>query len=404
MLTAPRMSDSPATSQRDFLFVQSTTEVGGAESVLLNLFSSSAELRRRSVIASLSFGAGDLPARLRALGAEVVELPRARLREPLGIARTLVALRALIRSRGVRVVVGNGAHPQIFGGAAARLGGARSVFIVNMIHAVPLLANDARDALAIRSPCDLMLPVSRASQATLERLRPDVESRLLYNGTPLREVSEADARAARAELGADEGDLLVGVFGRLQRWKGQDIFVEAAGRVASQRPRIRFVVVGGSVFGLEPEFADGLRTRARALGLADRMAFTGFRTDVARLMAACDVVCHTSRVPEPFGMVVIEAMSLGRPVIATRGGGPSEIIHHEETGLLVPAADDVALGNAILALADDPALRRRIGAKGAARVRESFTIDRMASDLLRHLDSVPGAPSASTTVHPGMPG
>jgi len=391
MLTAPCMSSSATTSQRDFLFVQSTTEVGGAESVLLNLFSSSAELRRRSLIASLSFGTGDLPGRLRALGAEVIELRRARLREPLGVARTLLALRGLIRSRGVSVVVGNGAHPQILGGAAARLGGAKSVFIVNMIHAVPLWANDVLDALAIRSPCDLMLPVSQASKMTLERLRPDVESRLLYNGTPLREVSAADAGAARAELGAEAGDLLVGVFGRLQRWKGQDVFVEAAARVASQRPRTRFVVVGGSVFGLEPEFAEGLRTRARELGIGDRMVFTGFRTDVARLMAACDIVCHTTRVAEPFGMVVIEAMSLARPVIATRGGGPSEIIDRDGTGMLVPAEDDAALADAILALGDNPELRQRIGEKGAARVHESFTIDAMVANLILHLDSVPGA-------------
>jgi glycosyltransferase involved in cell wall biosynthesis len=389
------MPESASSSQRDFLFVQSTTEVGGAEVALLNLFSASAELRRRSVIASLSFGEGDLPARLRAAGAEVVELPRARLREPLGLARTLLALRGLVRTRHVRVVVGNGAHPQILGGAAARLSGAKSVFLVNMIHAYPLWANDARDALAIRSPCDLMLAISKASQATLARLRPEVETRLFYWGAPLREVTEAEARAARAELGAREGDLLVGVFGRLQRWKGQDVFVEAAARVARERPASRFVVVGGSVFGLEPEFAQALRDRAQALGLADRIVFTGFRTEVARLMAACDVVCHTSRVAEPFGLVVIEAMSLARPVIATRGGGPSEIMDSDETGLLVPAEDPAALAGAIAALADDPERRRRIGARAAARVRESFSIDIMAANLLRHLDSVPGAPVRS---------
>jgi hypothetical protein len=81
-------------NRRDFLFVQSTTEVGGAESVLFNLFENSAALRGRSVVASLSFGDGNLPARLREIGAEVVELPRARLREPVGVGRTLARLRA----------------------------------------------------------------------------------------------------------------------------------------------------------------------------------------------------------------------------------------------------------------------------------------------------------------------
>jgi glycosyltransferase involved in cell wall biosynthesis len=382
------MARSRAGSDRDFVFVQSTSEMGGAESALLNLFTTSDELRRRSLIVSLGFGKGDLPARLRAAGAEVVELPRARLREPFRVARTLLALRALVRERGVSVIVGNGAHPQIIGGAAARLAGVKSVFLVNMIHAVPLWANDSRDALAIRSPCDLMLAISKSSQATLEQLRPHVEKRLLYWGTPLRPVSEADAQAARTRLGAGAGELLVGVFGRLQRWKGQDVFVEAAARVLREHPDSRFAVVGGSVFGLEPEFADGLRARAQALGIADRIAFTGFRTDVPALMAACDVVCHTTRVAEPFGLVLIEAMGVGRPVIATRGGGPSEIIDSDELGLLVPPDVPAALADAIVALARDPDRRRRMGALALARVRDSFTIEVMAANLVRHLDSV----------------
>src|SRR6516225_3788041 len=89
-----RVDDAP---ERDFLFVQSTTEVGGAERVLLNLFEASPELRRRSLIATLGFGSGDLPERLRLLGAEVVEIPRARLRQPLRLVGTINSLRRLAR-------------------------------------------------------------------------------------------------------------------------------------------------------------------------------------------------------------------------------------------------------------------------------------------------------------------
>jgi glycosyltransferase involved in cell wall biosynthesis len=382
-------------NRRDFLFVQSTTEVGGAESVLFNLFENSAALRRRSVVASLSFGDGNLPARLREVGAEVIELPRARLREPVGVGRTLARLRALARTRGVRAVIGNGAHPQIVGGLTARLAGIRSAFLVHMIHAHPWWRNDTLDALAVKSPCDLMLAVSKASLATLEQLRPRVTKRLLYNGTPLRAVSADDAAQARAELGIRDGEILFGVFGRLQRWKGQDVFVEAAAEVARRVPQARLAIVGGSVFGLEPEFLEGLRRRAAELGLGDRLIFTGFRKDVARLMAACDVVCHTTRVAEPFGMVVIEAMALGRPVIATRGGGPSEIIDPDVSGVLVPPEDPRALAAAMAALAEDAGRRQAIGARGAARVRESFTIDRMASELVAHLDALVGGGGAA---------
>jgi glycosyltransferase involved in cell wall biosynthesis len=373
---------------RDFVFVQSTTEVGGAETALLNLFTASPDLRRRAVIVTLSFGEGDLPARLRAVGAEVVELPKARVRQPLRLARVVGRLRDLIRVRGARIVVANGAHPQIIAGLTARTTGARSVFLVHMIHAHPLWRNQPLDALAVASPCDLTLSVSEAAHAAMAKLRPSRDNRLLREGTPLRTVSEADRIAARAELGVAPHESLIGVFGRLQRWKGQDVFVKAAAKIASARPRSQFVVVGGSVFGLEPEFFQELKRTTAAFGLTDRLRFTGFRTDVPRLMAACDVVCHTSRVPEPFGLVVVEAMALGRPVVATEGGGPSEIVSAADLGVLVRPADAEALAAAVIALIDDPARRRAIGVRAAAHIAANFSIDVMAANLVRHLDDL----------------
>jgi glycosyltransferase involved in cell wall biosynthesis len=257
-----------------------------------------------------------------------------------------------------------------------------------MIHAAQLLKNDPRDIAALKGPCDLMLAVSKAAHATLGTLRPRVESRYFYAGTPHREVAAGEARAARAELGVKDDEVLFGVFGRLQRWKGQDVFVEAAAEAARLRPATRFIVVGGSVFGLEPEFAAALKQRVSTLGLEGRIQFTGFRDDVARLMSACDVVCHTTRVAEPFGMVVIEAMDLGRPVIATAGGGPSEVIVSEQQGVLTPPDDPCALARQMLRLADDAELRARIGAGGAARVHADFRTEEGAAALISHLDAL----------------
>jgi glycosyltransferase involved in cell wall biosynthesis len=344
-----------APRRKDFLFVQSTTELGGAERVLLNLFTASEELRRRGLVVTLGFSAGDLPARL----------------------------------RGVRTIVGNGGHPQVIASLVSRLARVRSAFLVHSIYRSPRLKNEALDVLALTEPCDLMLAVSRSAQAAVAELRPKVPNRLVYNGTPIPEVTPADARAARAELGAGDGDILIGVFGRLQRWKGQDVFVKAAAEIARVRPRARFAVVGGSVFGLEPEYAEEIRRLAAAPELSGRLVFTGFQTDVARLMAACDVVCHTSRVPEPFGLVLIEAMALRRPVIATEGGGPSEIIASESQGVLVPPDDPRALAQAAIGLIDDPERRRLIGADAYERVRAQFSIDVMASTLIRCLDEMP---------------
>ena len=353
----------------------------------MNLFEQSAELRARSVVATLGFGSGNLPSRLRDLGVEVVELKMPRLRQAWRLAPVFLRLRALARERGVQVVIGNGGHPQIVAGLTARLAGARSVFIAHMIYPHPIWKNDPRDMLALGGPLDLILAVSKSAQSTLAQLRPSVPNALMYNGTPVREVALDDARAARRELNVAPDEILIGVFGRLQRWKGQDVFVEAAAEVARLRPAAKFVVVGGSVFGLEQEFAEALRRRADQLGLAGRLTFTGFRTDVPRLMAACDVVCHTTRVAEPFGLVVVEAMGLGRATIASAGGGPSEIIT-PDTGVLVPPDDPGALARAVVALMDDARRRQDLGDRARERVRREFGMEKMTATLLGHLNAL----------------
>lgn len=371
------------------MFVQSTTEIGGAETVLMNAFSASAELRRRSLVVTLGFGRGDLPQRLRHAGADVVEIQGGRLRNPLKVASVVRRLKDVLRDRGVRIAIGNGTHPQVFVALLSMATGVRSVYFVHAIYKEPLWSNGIIDVLALRGPCDLMLANSRASMAAISRLRPRVAVSLLCPGVPTAEVPTAAASQRRAELGAGDADVLFGVFGRLQRGKGQDTFVEAAGREVVQRlPQARFAIVGGSTFGLEPEYDATLRARVEHLGLGTRFVLTGFRSDVPALMAACDVVCHTSRAPESFGMVILEAMAQGRPVIATKSGGPSEIIEDGVDGRLIPPGDPDHLATAMIELGASPMLRRRLGDAARAKVADQFTSLRMAERLLSCLEEV----------------
>lgn len=369
-------------NSRDLLFVQSTTEQGGAETALLNMFEASEDLRKLGLVASLGYGTGTLPSRLRAMGVEVVELPRGRLRNPIWATQTVLHVASLARRAAVRVIIGNGAHPQVLGGWAARLAGAKSVYYVHMIFNAPARRNHAIDTLALVGPCDLFLANSKAAGEALSRIRPRVVWQLLYPGTPAVAASPGVREGHRRTLGVAKDEILYGTFGRLQHWKGQDVFVEAAATVAAEIPKSRFAVVGGSVFGLEPEYARALKRRVEDLGLGERFIFTGFRQDAVELMAACDVVCHTARVAEPFGMVVIEAMSQARPVIATRGGGPNEIMEDRVSGRLVQpgSAGDMAL--AMRELGRDPKLRLCLGKEAYRRVQQNFTSIQMAERLL----------------------
>jgi glycosyltransferase involved in cell wall biosynthesis len=106
--------------------------------------------------------------------------------------------------------------------------------------------------------------------------------------------------------------------------------------------------------------------------LQDKIVFTGYRQDIPALMKFMDIVVHASNSPEPFGMVVIEGMAMGKPVVATRAGGPLDIVVDGMTGLLVPVGDAKALAGAVIRLLGEPGLRTRMGVAGRERVEENF--------------------------------
>jgi glycosyltransferase involved in cell wall biosynthesis len=128
-------------------------------------------------------------------------------------------------------------------------------------------------------------------------------------------------------------------------------------------------VIGAPLFG-EDSYAASLPPLAEALGVARRVEFSGFREDVARELAELDVLVHASLVPEPLGQVVQEGMRAGLPVVAAAAGGPAEVIDDGRDGLLYPMGDAAALGSALVQLARDADLRKRLGVAAAARARQ----------------------------------
>jgi glycosyltransferase involved in cell wall biosynthesis len=174
------------------------------------------------------------------------------------------------------------------------------------------------------------------------------------------------------------------VFGRLNAWKGQQIAIDA---LAQLPPDCHLWIVGAPLFG-EQAFEAELRAQAARLGVASRAHFLGFRDDIATLMRAADVVVHASVLPEPFGRVVVEGMLARRPVIATRGGGVTEIIADGENGMLVPPGDAGALARAVTVLRDDPARAAAMAAMGAVHARRAFGVSAMVQGVRAVLDEV----------------
>jgi len=195
-------------------------------------------------------------------------------------------------------------------------------------------------------------------------------SRVIPNGVlteafmPRRE----DREAARAEWGVPEDCVLVSLFGRLTEQKGQKTFIEAVSRLLGHPARFMLVGDGEDRAMLERLAADR--------GLGDRVIFTGFRSDVPRLLAATDVVVLPS-LWEGLPICLLEAMAAGRPVVATAVDGSVEVVVPGQTGLLVPPEHPQALAEAIAFLIEHPQVRERFGARGQERVRQRFSLAEM---------------------------
>jgi glycosyltransferase involved in cell wall biosynthesis len=226
---------------------------------------------------------------------------------------------------------------------------------------------------------------------------------VVHNGIDVEFFASAgDAAAALARLGAPAGTPLVMLPGRLSRYKGQLELVEAIPTILASAPAARFVFAGADTSELGDLPGSGgrsmrqvLEQRAAELGVAGHAAFLPASTEheMADLYAAADVVVVPSW-EEPFGLVVIEAMAAGTPVVGSTTGAIPEIIVGGESGLLVPPREPAALAGAITALLDSPDLRQRLGASAQARMRSLFTLERYSREFEAILRVVAGRRSA----------
>jgi glycosyltransferase involved in cell wall biosynthesis len=180
-------------------------------------------------------------------------------------------------------------------------------------------------------------------------------------------------------------DMLIGIFGRLTRWKGQHVALEALRSL----PGVHLAVVGEALFTEDDRnYREELRRTAEEPGLQGRVHFLGFRSDVTSLLQAMNVVVHCSVAAEPFGRVIVEAMLAGTPVVATRGGGVDEIITDGQDGFLVPAADPAALALAVGRIIQDPALAAKLSSTALESARERFSMEKTVGRIRQLLKDV----------------
>ncbi|HET7568459.1 MAG TPA: glycosyltransferase family 4 protein [Gaiellaceae bacterium] len=343
--------------------MSASSRPGGAERALLGLARSLPAAGVTPVAVVLEDG--PLADWLDDAGVPPLRLPAHRFRRLDRSLATVLALRRAVREHGADVVLSNQSKTHVAGGAAALLAGVPAVW---WQHGVPQPSRIERAAAAV--PAAAIACVSEDGVAAQRRLTPRRRLERIPGGVPLGEVRAAAGRGAaiRERLGWSDR-VVAGVVARLEPWKGQELFLRAAAELAREDDRLRFAVVGGAVLGWEGDYPQRLEALAAELGLGDRVHFAGHQEDAWAWLDALDVVVAPS-LGEPFGLTVVEAMALGKPVVATDSGGHRETVEDAVSGLLVAPEPD-ALAAAIRRVVAEPELAASLAA-GARERAELF--------------------------------
>ncbi len=383
-------------------------QIGGAESVILDCLSVGADRsdRQSSVVA---LGEGPFLEAAQALGARtiVVAPPPAFTAVGESFASSPAVLRTLLLRlwsfprffRQFSSAV-SGLLPEVIHSHSikthvlAALLPRRAPVVWHLHDYVGLRSVSSRLLRILARRCALAIAVSESvARDARDRLPASVPVVVVHNAvdcdrfTPVGPALDLDALCGLPP--APVGTVRIGLPATFARWKGHEVFLKALALV--NRGDVRGYVIGGPVYqtGQSQWSRDELESMAVTLGLADRLGFTGFLPDMPAAYRALDIVVHASTRPEPFGLVIVEAMACGRAVVAAPTGGAAELFVHGEHALSSGSGDAEALAVSLRRLADDRQLRADLGARGRAHVLASFNRDTFAGNLRAALSQVP---------------
>ena len=390
-------------TQQSLVCLTTSGACGGAETSLLTLLEALRRLEPAWAMAVVAPAAGSLLDHCQRLGIDAVVHPYPAALAKLGehgaaavgrgqLAITgvrtaaalppyIASLRRLLRMRRATIVHCNGFKAHV----SAALAGGRQRIVWHLHDYVQRRRLTARLLRLLSGRAHAIVANSDSVMRDAGMaFGPGVRVRRVYNAVDAaRYAPEGPALdlARLAGLPSDAGLVRIGLVATFARWKGHDVFVDAIAGLAGER--VRAYVVGGAVYetaGSQWSEAE-LRARVAGRGLSDVIGFTGHVDDVPAALRALDVVVHASVEPEPFGMVIADAMTAGRPVVAARAGGAAELFESGVDGVGYEAGSAGELTRALRALIADPELRQRLGAAARVRALAQFAPARMAAEF-----------------------
>ena len=356
------------------LQIVSSSRLSGAEKHVAVL--SERLLQRGHSITALCPPGGWLPEQLRAASVPVLEMPM----HGLSTGPTALRLSRIIREQKFDLIHAHLTCATYYG------------YLMGLVTSLPVATSvhvRSRDIVYRR-----LFPTRRNHIITVsEWVRdgfvtqgvPADQVHTIYNGTEFCQDAAAENALpaepaveklpARVELNLPPDAELIGIFARVGDFKGHPLLVQAARAIINARPRAYIVCVGA----VEPSARQSLWESAAQSGVAERFRFTGQRDDAQRLMSEMDVITLPSKY-EACSMAIIEAMALGKAVVATRAGGNPELVRHQETGLLIER-DPEALANALISLLANAERRQQMGEAARLRALNLFSAETMVSNI-----------------------
>ena len=381
----------PASSS--VVFVDQSGQLGGAELFLADLAEACKPWSRVLLLEEGPF-IGYLQDR--GVSVEAVALPTKtkKLSKSAGAAAMLAAAPQMLayfreirrRLNDAQLIYCNTPKAIVFAGLDAVL--SRKNFVV---HLHDLLTREHFSGLNLKllhffaQRAGFVIANSRATADTFLRAggrAANVE--VVYNGfDPAQFARRPDfsREASRQALGLPAAPL-VGIFGRLTRWKGQHVALDAMRKL----PDMHLAIIGEALFTEDDRrYREELHQAAQEESLQGRIHFLGFKKEVTALLQTMDVVIHCSISAEPFGRVIVEAMLAGTPVVATRGGGVEEIVTDGKNGLLVPPGDSAALAAAIRRLTGEREFAAELVTTALAHAENTFSLEKTVGRIRQML-------------------
>lgn len=380
------------------VYITDTGNIGGAEKVLISLLRN---LDKDVFQPFIILGSdGPLVKYIQELGLvyKIIKMPEMKrpkiylgfisVYNPLSIMVNIfqwgivaVRLFLFLRKNDCDLVHTNTLQSKLCGSFAAKLARKKLIWHIHNIQP-PGLRREIVARMANIFP-DKIITVSEAVKATyVQKIKDPQKITVIYNGIQIESFEAGnDKNTVRKEFNIPQNVSLVVSISVLRPGKGLEVFLKVAAAVRKKYPDVKFLIVGEVIFKRDRGYKEHLLYLSRKLEVSEAVVFTGFRQDIPNILSQVDVFVFSSILPDSFPTVLLEAMAMGKPVVASRVGGVSEIVVDKITGFLVPPDNPEETAKYILLLLREKNRRKEMGIRGRDRVRRHFSLQGFMKDI-----------------------